>query len=76
MLGLGDTIRDQINRDQDCSEASIRLLALRREMVDLLQQRRTAGDNDRCPIIEQRLTESNGLQRKRIGPARGVITRR
>jgi hypothetical protein len=76
MLGLGDTIRDQINRDQDCSEASIRLMALRREMVDLVQQRRASGDNDRCPIVEQRLTEDRRLQSKRIKPSRGVIVRR
>ena len=76
MLGLEDGIREQINHDQDCSEASIRLMALRREMVDLLQQRRAAGDNDRSPLVEQRLTEGNGLQTKRIRPARGAIARR
>ena len=75
MLGLEDTIRDEINRDQDCSEASIRLMALRREMVDLLQQRRNAGDNDRCPIVEQRVTDGNRLHGKRIGPTRGAISR-
>ena len=46
MLDLGDTIRDQINRDQVCAEASIRLMALRKEMLDLLQQRRAAGGHD------------------------------
>jgi hypothetical protein len=76
MLNLEGAIRDQINRDQDCSEASIRLMALRREMVDLLQQRRAAGDNDRCPIVEQRLTGSGPLQARRVRPARGVIARR
>jgi hypothetical protein len=75
MLDLGDTIRDQINRDQDCSEASIRLMALRREMVDLLQQRRAAGDNDRSPIVKLCVAGSNRSQAKRI-KARGVIARR
>ena len=74
MLSLGDTIRDQINRDQECAEAAIRLMALRREMVDLLCQRRASGDNDRCPIVEARVTESRRLPSKR--PARGVIARR
>ena len=56
MLGLGDTIRDQINRDQDCAEASIRLMALRRDMVDLLEQRRSAGDNDRRTASDEKLS--------------------
>jgi len=31
MLAIEDSIRDQINHDLDCTEASLRLMALRRE---------------------------------------------
>ena len=51
MLAIEDTIRDQINYDLDCTEASLRLMALRGEMVELLQQRRLAGDDDRGATV-------------------------
>jgi hypothetical protein len=51
MLDVEDSIRDQINRDLDCTDTSLRLMALRRELVTLLQHRKIAGDDDRCPTV-------------------------
>jgi hypothetical protein len=76
MLTLEDSIRDQINHDLDCTEASLRLMALRREMVELLQQRKIAGDEDRCPTVEERLKENYRSPVKRNRPLRGRIVRR
>ena len=39
MLDAEGSIRDQINRDLDCTETSIQLMAMRKEMVSLIGQR-------------------------------------
>ena len=75
MLDVGDSAWDQINRDLDSSEASLQLMALRREMVSLLQHRKIAGDDDRCPTVEERLKENHRRQDKRNKPLRRVIGR-
>jgi hypothetical protein len=72
MLDAEDSIRDQINHDLDCTEASLRLMALRREMVEL----KIAGGDDRCPTVEERLKENHRPPAKQIGPRRGVVVRR
>jgi hypothetical protein len=76
MLNVEGSIRDQINDNLDCTEASLRLMALRREMIDLLQQRKIAGGDDRCPTVEERLKENHRAPVKRNRPLRGVIVRR
>ena len=43
MLDAEDFIRDQINRDLECTQ----------EMVDLPQQRKIAGGDDRCPPLRK-----------------------
>ena len=53
MLAIEDSIWDQINHDLDCTEASLRLMALRREMVELVQQRKIAGDDDRAAPLSK-----------------------
>jgi hypothetical protein len=76
MLDVEDSIRDQINRDLDCTDTSLRLMALRRELVTLLQHRKIAGDDDRCPTVEERLKENHRPQDKRNKSVRGVIVHR
>jgi len=76
MLAIEDSIRDEINNDLDCTEASLRLMALRREMVELVQQRKIAGDDDRCPTVEERLKENYRSPAKRNGPLRARIVHR
>src|ERR1700739_3497246 len=58
MLEVGDSIRNLIKLDKDCTEASMRLMAMRTEMVGLVRQRKTSGGDDRCPTIEERLKEN------------------
>jgi hypothetical protein len=71
MLDVEDSIRDQINHDLDCAETSLRLMALRREMVELLQQRKIQGGT-----VEERLKENHRPPEKRNRPLRGRIVRR
>jgi hypothetical protein len=51
-------IRDQVNRDLDCSEASYRLLAMRAEVAELIGQWKAAGGGDRLPTVRERLSRS------------------
>ena len=76
MLAIEDSIRDQINHDLEALKPRWRLMALRREMVELVQQRKIAGDDDRCPTVEERLKENYRSPVKRNRPLRGRIVRR
>jgi hypothetical protein len=76
MLDVEVSIRDQVNHDLDCTDASLRLMALRREVVELLQQRKIAGGDDRCPTVEERLKENHRPPEKRNRPLRCRIVRR
>jgi hypothetical protein len=55
MLSLQAHIRDLVNHDMDCSEPSIRLLAMRSEMVALIARRNAMGGGEVCPNIAERL---------------------
>ncbi|KJC60097.1 hypothetical protein UP10_15685 [Bradyrhizobium sp. LTSPM299] len=52
-------IRDQVNRDLDCSEASYRLLAMRAVVAELIGRWKAAGGGDRLPTVRERLTRSH-----------------
>jgi len=52
-------IRDQVNRDLDCSEASYRLLAMRSEVAELIGRWRATGGGDRLPTVRERLGPSH-----------------
>lgn len=58
MLEVEDTIRDQITHDQDCTEASYRLLAMRREMAALVRELTLLGGVERLPTVDERLKEN------------------
>jgi hypothetical protein len=58
MLDAEASIRDQINRDLDCTETSLRLMDMRREMVSLIQERDALGGWEKCPNIAERLREN------------------
>ena len=47
-------IRDQIGRDEDCTETSLALMAMRAEMSELSKERARLGD-DKEPILVERL---------------------
>jgi hypothetical protein len=51
-------IRDQVNRDLDCSESSTRLMAMRAEVADLISRWKAAGGGERLPTVRERLSRS------------------
>ena len=55
MLATEDTIRKQINRDEDCTEASVRLMAMRTTMLSLIGERDSLGGSERLLDVEERL---------------------
>lgn len=54
MLEAEATIRSQIGRDEDCTENSLKLMAMRAEMSELSKERARLGD-DKEPILVERL---------------------
>ena len=52
------SIRDQVNRDLDCSEASYRLMAMRAEVDELIGRWKAAGGGERLPTFRERLSRS------------------
>ncbi|MBP1297616.1 hypothetical protein DXU06_11615 [Bradyrhizobium elkanii] len=52
------SIRDQVNRDLDCSEASYRLMAMRAEVAELIVRWKAAGGGERLPTVRERLSRS------------------
>jgi hypothetical protein len=60
MAGVEATIRDQINHDLNCSEASYRLMAMRAEVAALVGQWRAAGGGERLPSMPERLSRDQG----------------
>jgi chorismate mutase len=55
MLRLEGVIRDQINRDRDCTESTLRLMAMRREICMLVAEWRQLGGIADLPTVEERL---------------------
>jgi hypothetical protein len=54
MLSLQVEIRALVNADFDCSESSVRLMAMRAEMVDLIRRRNAMGDIEASLNIAER----------------------
>ncbi|WP_050630744.1 hypothetical protein [Bradyrhizobium viridifuturi] len=52
------SIRDQVNRDLDCSEGSYRLMAMRAEVAELIVRWKAAGGGERLPTVRERLSRS------------------
>jgi hypothetical protein len=67
MLDAEDSIRGEINRDLDCTETSLRLMAMRSEMVSLIAERDALGGREECPNIAERLRPNRGTVRKVFG---------
>jgi hypothetical protein len=59
MLSLQEDMRALVNLGLDCSEPSIRLLAMRAAMVDLIRQRNAVGGVEVCPNVAQRLKQDH-----------------
>jgi hypothetical protein len=55
MLGAEDYIRKQVNRDEDCSEASVHLMSMRVAMIGLIGERNRLGGEERLLNVDERL---------------------
>jgi hypothetical protein len=74
MLSAGDTIRKQVNRDEDCSEASMALMAMRVVMLGLISERNRLGGEERLLNVDERLkVDYRTLSTK---PLKGALGRR
>jgi hypothetical protein len=74
MLAAEDIIRKQINRDEDCTEASVRLMAMRTSMLSLIGERNSLGGSERLLDVEERLkAEYRAVSRK---SSKGALGRR
>lgn len=71
MMAVEANMRDQVNRDRDCTEASLRLTAKRAELLVLVGEWKAAGGSDRLPTVEKRLKENYRSPERRHKPARG-----
>ena len=55
MLRYEDTIRRQVNRDEDCSQSSLQLMAMRVVMLGLIAERNRLGGEERLLNVNERL---------------------
>ena len=67
MLKVEGSIRDQINHDLDCTESSLQLMTMRREILSLIGERDALGGREACPNIAERLRENYRPVRKVLG---------
>jgi hypothetical protein len=70
MLAAEDNIRQQVNRDEDCSEAAVHLMSMRVVMLGLIGERNRLGGEERLLNVDERLKlDVRAVSRK---PANGV----
>jgi len=55
MLGAGENIRQQVNRDEDCSAAAFHLMSMRGTMLGLIRERNRLGGEERLLNVDERL---------------------
>jgi hypothetical protein len=55
MLRYEDTIRRQVNRDEDSSQSSLQLMAMRVVMLGLIAERNRLGGEERLLDFNERL---------------------
>jgi hypothetical protein len=67
MLDVEAAVRDQVKRDMDCTESSLRLMGMRKEIVGLIVERDALGGRESCPNITERLRENYRPVRKTAG---------
>jgi hypothetical protein len=74
MLKAEDVIRKLINRDEDCTEPSLRLMAMRTTLLGLIGERNSMGGGERLLDIEERFKgEYHAVSSK---PLKGALGRR
>ena len=55
MVRVEHAMHDQIRLDLDCTDAALKLLAMRRELAVLVADWKAAGGSTSLPTIEERL---------------------
>ncbi len=76
MLSAQDNIRKLVNRDEDCSEAAVHLMAMRVAMLGLIAQRNRRGGEERLLNVDERLKlDVRAAGRKPSNGAPGAKTR-
>jgi hypothetical protein len=74
MLVLEAAIRQQINRDEDCSASSLHLMAMRGQLAALIGERNALGGYEPMLNVEERLKADYRAANPK--PIKGVIRRR
>ena len=74
MLSAEATIRNQVNQDEDCSEASMQLMAMRVVMLGLIAERNRLGGEERLLDVDERLKLDYRAVSRR--PLKGALGRR
>ena len=76
MLTIEDGISEQVRLDQDCSEASLRLMAMRQELSGLIRDWTRLGGGERLPTIQERLKQNLRAPSRPNPPAPGKTLKR
>lgn len=58
MIEAEAAVREQVKQGLDCAESATRLIAMRRELVVLIDDWKAAGGTDRLPTVQERLKSS------------------
>jgi hypothetical protein len=74
MLRFEDTIRKHVNRDEDCSDASMQLMVMRVVMLGLISERNRLGGEERLLNVDERLKLDYGAVSRK--PLKGAPGRR
>ena len=74
MLDAESTIRQHINRDEDCAEASMQVMAMRVVMLGLIGERNRLGGEESLLDVDERLKADYRAVGR--GPLKGARGRR
>ena len=74
MLLTEEAIRKRVNRDEDCTDASIQLMAMRVVMLGLIGDRNRLGGEERLLNVDERLKVDYGSTNRK--PSKGALGRR
>jgi hypothetical protein len=71
MLREEAAIRQRLNRDEDCAEAALRLMAMRGSLLGLIAERNNLGGSERLLDVEERLKADTRASRRPLKAALG-----